>query len=31
VQFSFDIAATQEKLERNRQALEGFNTGVDLG
>ena len=31
VQFSIDIAATQEMLERNRQALEESNTGNDLG
>jgi hypothetical protein len=31
VQFSIDIAATQERLEQNRQALEQFNTGNDLG
>jgi Protein of unknown function (DUF3006) len=31
VQFSIDIAATQEMLEQNRQALEQFNTGNDLG
>jgi hypothetical protein len=31
VQFSIDLAATQEMLERNRQALEQFNTGNDLG
>ena len=31
VQFSIDIAATQELLERNRQALEQSNSGNDLG
>jgi Protein of unknown function (DUF3006) len=31
VQFSIDFTATQEMLERNRQALEQFNTGNDLG
>jgi Protein of unknown function (DUF3006) len=31
VQFNIDIAATQEMLERNRQALEQLNTGNDWG
>jgi hypothetical protein len=31
VQFGIDIVATQERLEQNRQALEQFNTGNDLG
>ena len=31
VQFSIDIAATQELLERNRQALEELKTGNNLG
>ena len=31
VQFSIDIAATQEMLERNRQALEELKTGNNLG
>jgi Protein of unknown function (DUF3006) len=31
VQFSIDIAATQERLEQNRYALERLNTGNDLG
>jgi Protein of unknown function (DUF3006) len=31
VHFGIDLAATQEMLERNRQALEQLNTGNDLG
>jgi Protein of unknown function (DUF3006) len=31
VQFGIDIAATQEMLERNRQALKQLNSGNDLG
>jgi hypothetical protein len=31
VQFGINLAATQEMLERNRQALKQLNSGNDLG